>query len=82
MNGPLKTYICRKGMLGGEQIISPLKSSVKNDCISSSIARVSKFCMTNKSSIKGCLLLLKVFIIFIYKISNVLVALCEFFCGF
>ena len=60
-----KTYNCNKNIyiktfklisiviikLGGEQIISPLKSSTKNDCISSSVARVAKFCVTNKSMI-------------------------------
>ena len=38
-------------MLGGEQIISPLKSFVKNNCIRASVARVAKFCVTNKSRI-------------------------------
>ena len=45
-------------LLGGEQIISPLKSSVKSKCVRASVARVAKFCKVNKS-----------LIIFDYKLS-------------
>ena len=38
-------------VLGGERIISPLKSSMKSSCISSFVARFAKFCLPNKSLI-------------------------------
>ena len=58
-----------------------LKAERKIVVLSSSVARVVKFCLSNKSLIiLGFLLLLKVLIIFIYNISYVLVALCKFSC--
>ena len=38
-------------MLGGELIISPLKSSVKKNCVRAYVGSVEKFCVVNKSLI-------------------------------